>query len=60
MQRTLRAKRRRYRVIGAFERRAERVADDVEDAAVVKVDRLLQQRVMARQRVRHRVGVLLE
>jgi hypothetical protein len=60
MQRTLRAKSRGRSVIGALERRAESVADDVENAAVVEVDRILQQRVMARQRVWHRAGVLLE
>ena len=60
MQRALRVQRRVERVAGVLERRAETIADDVEHAAVMRADRAFQQRVMARQRVLHRVGVLLE
>src|ERR1700730_3341920 len=47
-------------VAGVFEHRAERIADDLEHVAPVCAYRALEQRVMARLRLLHRIGMLLD
>src|ERR1700737_5556648 len=60
VDRALRVQGRACGVAGIFEHRAERIADDLEHVAAVRVYRALEQRVMARLRLLHRIGMLLD
>ena len=60
VQRALRVQRGSERVAGILERRAEAVALNLEHVTTMRADRVLQQRVVARQRVLHRLRMLLE
>src|SRR6202158_2489066 len=60
VDRALRVEGRACGVAGTFEHRAERIADDLKHMAPVRVYRALEQRVMARLRLLHRIGMLLD
>ena len=55
MQRALGGERRGERIAGVFERRAESVAQNLEHVPAVGADRVLQQRIVTRERILHRL-----
>ena len=59
-QRMLAVERRLQRGIGGCERRTQAVADDLEDAAIVCFDGAPHERVVARERILHRLRMPLE
>ena len=60
VERALRVEGRACGVAGIFEHRAEGITDDLEHVAAMRVDGALEQRVMARLRLLHRIGMLLD